>query len=251
MIDLAQGKKLLLLGIIIFTCACLFNGASASTIDDVLLSAVNTNNLDLAKNAISQGANVNYLQPNGHTPLSLAVKKKNAVMTGILLASGADPNQRMETISYTDTPLIIAAVNDDLKIAQMLIQNGADVNMRREKRDNGVAQVTYSKDGSTPLIFAIEKDSIENPSLSMVQLLIAQGADVNLQNEQGYTPLMASVAHKWGKESKIVRCQIAKALLQGGADPAAKDKRNKTALQYATDKNFTEMINLLLPVSPK
>jgi ankyrin repeat protein len=44
---------------------------------------------------------------------------------------------------------------------------------------------------------------------------------------------------------------LAKLLLNAGADPAMRDAQGKTALQYAIDSGFNEMINLLLPISPK
>lgn len=140
--------------------------------------------------------------------------------------------------------------NDDLKIAQILVQAGADVNIPREMKNSGLPNFPTNSDGATPLIFAIQKDMTDIPSLSMVQFLISKGADVNKSNDHGYTPLMASAEYKWGKQQQN-RCQIAKALLQAGADPASQNNKGKTALQYAIDTNFTDMINLLLPISPK
>ena len=226
--------------------------AFASTIDDVLLSAVANNNIELAKTAIAQGANVNYSKPSSDTPLTLAVKKRNAIMITYLLNSGADPNKKMDTISYLDTPLIRAVINDDLKSAQLLVQGGADINMPREMKDNRPLKSHLFSDGATPLILAIEKEFFDSPSLPMVQFLIAKGADVNLSNAYGYTPLMASAKWKMGvKTVAVARCQIAIELLKAGADPASRDDSGKTALQYAADTNFNSMLTVLLPVSPK
>lgn len=239
----------MLMGIFFLACLLLLGSplAFAGSMDDMLLTAVANNNLELAKTAVANGANVNYAKKDHYTPLTLAVKNKNAIMVAFLLNNGADSNQKMDRFSYLDTPLIFAVQNDDLKVAQMLVQSGADVNTPREMKNSGFPT---NSDGATPLIFAIQKELSDLPSLAMVQFLISKGADVNQANAHDYTPLMASAEYKWGKQQQT-RCQIAKALLQAGADPARKTDKGKTALQYAIDTNFVDMMNLLLPVSPK
>jgi ankyrin repeat protein len=238
--------------ILLVVCLFVFTSsiALAGAMDDMLLNAVANNNLELAKTAVTNGADVNYAKKDHYTPLTLAVKNKNAVMVSYLLNSGADTNQKMDRFSYLDTPLIFAVENDDLKIAQMLVQAGADVNTPREMKKGGLLSFPTNADGATPLIFAIQKEMTDMPSLPMVQFLISKGADVNQANDHGYTPLMASAEYKWGKQQQN-RCQIAKVLLQAGADPVRQNDKGKTALQYAIDTNFVDMINLLLPISPK
>ena len=241
-------KKILLV-------ACLFIFSSSiafasEVMDDMLLNAVANNNLELAKMAGANGANMNYDKKNHYTPLTLAVKNKNVAMVSYLLNNGADPNQKTDRFSYLDTPLIFAVDNDDLAIAQMLVQAGADVNTPREMKKDDLFSFATNADAATPLIFAIQKEMTDRPSLLMVEFLVSKGADVNQANKYGYTPLMAVAEYKWGNQQQN-RCQIAKVLLQAGADPSKKNDKGKTALQYAIDTNFVEMINLLLPISPK
>lgn len=53
---------------------------------------------------------------------------KGAAVVRLLISAGADPNARIEGVSYhTETPLHWAASSDDLEVADALIQGGADL----------------------------------------------------------------------------------------------------------------------------
>ena len=69
-------------------------------------------------------------------------------------------------------------------------------------------------------------------------LLINAGADVNIQNEWGYTALM-SVCY-------LNHIKIADILINAGADINAKDKQQQTALMIACEKNRIEIVKLLI-----
>lgn len=67
--------------------ACLFIFSSSivasEVMDDMLLNAVANNNLELAKMAGANGANMNYDKKNHYTPLTLQCENKN--VAGYLL----------------------------------------------------------------------------------------------------------------------------------------------------------------------
>ncbi len=135
------------------------------------------------------------------------------------------------------TPLNIAVITENFKIVNQLVNAGADVN-------------TTTEQDYPPLIQAINNRC----NFQIVNFLISKNANVNIEKD-GYTPLMAAANYSYGwggityKQNKLL---TAKLLLKSGADPTARNYRNnKTALQYAIDSNFVEMINLLLPISPK
>ena len=77
--------------------------------------------------------------------------------------------------------------------------------------------------GETPLLVA-EK-------LEVLQALLAHGADINAQNEDGQTALthVAQIYDWQGVKTKW--------LLEHGADVNIRDKKGKTALGYATADN--------------
>lgn len=96
--------------LLLIICMCILSSsiACAGTMDDMLLNAVANNNLELAKTAVANGSNVNYAKRNHYTPLTLAVKNRNAIMVSFLINNGADPNQKMDKFSYWETPLNFA-----------------------------------------------------------------------------------------------------------------------------------------------
>lgn len=69
----------------------------------------------------------------------------------------------------------------------------------------------------------------------VIKLLLTAGAQVNARTADGITPLMIAVGHP---------CNI-RPLLNGGADPNARDKWGKNALQFARETKQATAIRLL------
>lgn len=67
--------------------------------------------------------------------------------------------------------------------------------------------------------------------------LAAPGADVNVRDENGSTPLTEA--------ARAGHNDVVQALLVARADVKAKDKRGKTALMYAAEGGHTETVRLL------
>lgn len=114
------------------------------------------------------------------------------------------------------TSLHIAALGDHRKEAEILINQGLDVNAR-------------DKYGHTPLFFA--------KSAYMAQILICGGADVNARREDGGTAL-----HRAARSG--IR-QVAKTLLQAGADPNIR-QNGSTPLHIAARHGHWTITELLL-----
>lgn len=107
---------------------------------------------------------VNKVNDDGETPLLLAVRRSNLVITQLLLDAGADA-QRADINGVL--PLHIAAGGGDLFVAKALIAAGADVNAK-------------TTEGQTPLILAAR-----NGRNDFTAMLTEAGADVNaVDNEQ-------------------------------------------------------------------
>ena len=79
----------------------------------------------------------------------------------------------------------------------------------------------FGKSGVTPLIAAVRKDDLE-----LVEELIEEGADCNLTDNDGNTPLI--VACLFANEIEII-----KLLLNHNANPNIKNKKKLVALQAA------------------
>jgi ankyrin repeat protein len=98
------------------------------------------------------------------SPLCLAVQE-NPKMVAPLLKAGADPK---EAGSDGNTPLHFAAWGVNLETAKLLIDAGADLN-------------ATTADGQTPLHLTYHPEAVE--------LLVSKGANPNLKDKRGFTPL--------------------------------------------------------------
>lgn len=139
---------------------------------------------------ISQGAEINGKDFNGHTPIFGAAEGGRLDVAKLLIARGAKVNVQGD---FGATPLSTAVASRRPNIVKLLIDNGADVNQA-------------DKYGTSPLHKAT--------SAYVAILLIARGANVNAADENGLTPL--HVAAGYG------RVPVIKVLLQKGTDPSAK-----------------------------
>ena len=107
-----------------------------------------------------------------------------------------------------ETPLHLAALNNSRESVAKLISLGADA----DARDNF---------GNTPLHAAVANNSPDAAGA----LIANPGADINAQNQGGDTPLGAALLHG--------HLEIAKFLLNRGADPNIKNNRGKTNLDLS------------------
>ena len=108
-----------------------------------------------------------------------------------------------------------AAKQGDVDAVKQFIVAGEDVNTK----DNRGSTSLHDR-GRTPLHRAASGGHKE-----VVELLIAEGADVNAKTDAGFTPLCdaAQFGHK----------EIAELLIATGADVNAKNKHGETPLDYA------------------
>lgn len=96
----------------------------------------------IAKLLIQNGANVNALDGNDHTPLTDASWKGFGDIVELLLTNGAKEKINQRTSKYCEgyTALMWAsAFSDDLKTAQLLIQHGAQVDIQSKTQNQYTA----------------------------------------------------------------------------------------------------------------
>jgi ankyrin repeat protein len=92
---------------------------------------------------------------------------------------------------------------------------------------------TYNYGGESLLHVAVKSGH-----LSMVKLLLENGASINIQDESGNTPLHYAAAN--GKKDTV------KYLLEKGADTALVNVEEKKAIDYSIVKGFNEITELIL-----
>lgn len=148
------------------------------------------------------------LSVRAQTPLEKALSASDTVTALQLIKKGENPNQ---PVTSGDGSLLIRycryAENDP--IASFLLNNGAKPDTLR------------SAAGRTALHVAAAYYACE----SLCTALLNAGADINARTNDGTTPLMLA--------AKSAKLRLVKLLIEKGADPLLKDKKGKTAYDYA------------------
>ena len=199
----------------------------SDNVDDYTLDNLSSGNLDLIRNTLRSGIDVNKLYNlNGDTSdaqtvlcfYSGFVKKYAVSIVEWLLENGADPNK---SDMHGKTPLTIACSEGNTKAVELLLMHNANTN----KTD---------RDGHTPLLLAINRNNIE-----VVRLLLDFDADVNILGIDGKTPLY--IACEEGN------AELVKLLLRYDADPEKGDTHSsRTPLLNAISSKRLDIAELLL-----
>ena len=132
--------------------------------------AAEEGNIEVVKQHLAAGTDVNEGDEDGDTPLIYALEEGHKEVAKLLITKGADVNAKRDFAKTS--PLHFAAAQDLKEIAALLIAKGANVNARGEFQ------------GWTPLMAAARRGKVD-----IAELLIANGADVNAKNRIGSTPL--------------------------------------------------------------
>lgn len=184
----------------------------AGSYEDFFL-AVERNDGDTVRSLLQRGFDPNSRSPAGQTAIHLSLRDQSPRVTEALWASSSlDVNAENAS---GETPLMMAALRGDLTWATRLIERGAKVH--RE----GWAPLHYAATGPEPKIVGLLLDRgapIDAPSPnrstplmmaarygseSSVKLLLEEGADPTLKNEQGLTALdFAGLGNR--KESAVL-----------------------------------------------
>ncbi|EXJ68828.1 uncharacterized protein A1O5_07760 [Cladophialophora psammophila CBS 110553] len=134
-----------------------------------------------------------------------------------LLDAGADPNRE----GPYGNALVYAVDDGKISLCKLLIERGAKVN------------------GTNPK-FPILNVGVTQDSIEMVRLLVESGADIEIEDDDGESPLTLAA----GLESKT----ITEYLLDHGADVNHANKWGETALFIAARECRTETVRALLNV---
>jgi ankyrin repeat protein len=184
-----------------------------------LTLAVKNRNLEAMRVLIEKGADVDYAHEKG---LLEAMKSGDEEIVRLLLSNGAKIESRDDegntALDYAhEKGLLEAMKSGDEEIVRLLLSNGAKI----ESRDD---------EGNTALHLASSEDTILS--------LIESGADIEARNKQGQTPLLTALME--GKEHKVW------IFLGKGASTECMDVPGVMALHHAFAANFTDTTILAL-----
>ena len=134
------------------------------------------------------------------------VIKTDTILAAKMIKEGADPNAKD---ANGTTMLMDVCHFPNLPVAVFLLRHGATVDQPRSPK------------GRTALMVACAYWC----GADMVKLLVANGANVNIQSDDGSTALMLAAMNE--------KLDVVIYLLQHGADPAKKNKAGNSALDLA------------------
>jgi ankyrin repeat protein len=138
------------------------------------------------------------LNITGWTPLYAAMKSRKFDVVKLLLKRGADPNA---VTKLGSTPFLLASEICDLDIIEACVEAGVDLDYAPSGPDADSLNIT----GQTALFMATLKDRVD-----VVKFLIQKGAQVNVQNLYGVSPLLLC--------AESGNHELVQALAQAGAD---------------------------------
>ena len=181
-----------------------------------LISAATRNNKEISRLLIKNGANVDGKDARGQTAIFCT---RSLAIVEILVDGGANVNVQD---SDGRTPLMIHAEKGNKDIVSYLIAHGADV-------DRGDTA------GQTALHLTVYSTALHiSGHLSIVKILVDGGANVNVQDKYGCTPLIIH-AEKGNKD-------IVSYFIAHGADVDRKDPAGRTALHISGHLSIVKIL---------
>lgn len=146
--------------------------ATAAQSAPALLAAAEAGRTAEVERLIVNGADLETRDAQGRTALLLAVAGNHVAMAKALLAAGASPNAQA---SNRDTPWLLAGASGRAEIVAAMLPLKPDLSLR-------------NRYGGNALIPACERAHVET-----VKLLLTSGIDVNHVNDLGWTCLLEIV----------------------------------------------------------
>lgn len=176
--------------------------------------AANRGNHDIVQLLIDKGADINAVTTDNKTPTELALTLRGGNVLHVLAEKGA---RIFAERGVSELVLEVGILTEDEKLVHMALNQGLQVN-------------DVPKERSTALNLSVN-------SLRMVRLLLAKGANPNLADGDGITPLVAAVAVK---NSKMIEALLkAGAKVDGDLDTAANELLRPLYIAILNDDQAT------------
>ena len=175
------------------------SGHAMAGVYEDFFAAVKRDNASTMQAVLARGFDVNTRGPNGEIGLSMALFEESEKVVQVLMAW---PKTDVNAInSKGESPLMLAALRGQEDVAQRLMKKGADVNktgwtplhnaasggkvpLLKLLIENHAYIDAESPNGTTPLMMAAMYGTG-----AAVELLLQEGADPRLTNQQGLTAL--------------------------------------------------------------
>lgn len=177
-----------------------------NTLDSKLIQATTQGDLASVRNLLERGARVNVQNANGRTALTAAVMGNYLEVARVLIAAGADPNIQDDN---RNNALLVTGETGNVAMLREVLKANPDLN--RTNRFGGTALIPAADRGHVEYVREILKTKIGVNHINnlgwtalleavvlgdggrchteIVRLLLVAGANPNLADRDGVTPL--------------------------------------------------------------
>ncbi|KAL8867778.1 MAG: hypothetical protein Q9174_005441 [Haloplaca sp. 1 TL-2023] len=227
------------------------------SMDDALKVAAENNAINLAKQFLAQGANIQGIHRR-QPPLFTAVQHESHKVVDYLIANGADINGGPSDSTWYGEPLICAAKSTSVHLLAVLLAHNADTEAHpRWKKATALIAAASHPHSTTAIRLLLDYGAniealdnlgrtavmraVEGPQCTdVIILLLDKGANIEAHDNEGRTALIEAAGNRECPE-------IVKLLLDRGANIEARDGRGETALiRAALSPDCTNAMKLLL-----
>lgn len=210
-------RVLLLLAFLTFA---MVKSSMASETD--LHKAAAANDTARIETLIKDGARVDARDASGRTALLVATHADAVDAARILIAAGADVNAKD---NIEDSPYLYAAAEGRLDILRLTLKAGAD--LKSVNRYGGTGLIPASHHGHPAIVRELLKTRIDIDHVNrlgwtalletiilsdggpthteILKLLVAAGADVNLADRDGVTPLAHAEQRSYAEMARLLK----------------------------------------------
>ncbi len=223
--------------------------------DETLLKAAKLGDYLKVKQVLANGANPNFSDKNGVTPLLAAAHTGSSATLKMLLAANVEVNfvpsglrqfalskshaplderELMEAASRGETALNAAVRQGHVAEAHYMLSHGAKIDLA-------------NRHGEAPLFVAVAAGNLE-----MVTMLLERGANPNSVEQDNRRNRLALAKHAMGKNSVLITAvqkgylDVAKLLVEAGADVDYRGFMAKTAGYVAIENGRRKQLGYLL-----
>ena len=217
--------------ILIYQCGMGNNRGEYKEVSDMkseIINVVKSNDYNKTKELLEKGADINAKDERDRTLLMIAVYNNNYEISKLLIEKGADINEQDD---MKNNPFLYSGAEGQLDILKLLAKAGADTKITN--RYGGVAVIPASERGHTETVkYLLENTDINvnhvnnlgwtalleaiilgdggRKHIEITELLLKHGADPNIADRNGVTPLMHARERKYK--------EIEDLLVKSGAD---------------------------------
>jgi ankyrin repeat protein len=190
----------------------------------LLVGVAERGTADAVREMVAAGTPLNGRGDLDRTPLMWAAQRGNVEMLSILLAAGSG----QQDARGIGAALAIAAESKNKEAINTLLTFGKSSGFRNHQ-------------GQTMLMLAAASGVV-----TAVDQILKDHPDVNAQDKNGRTALMAAVNgnHDRANSPEIDRAWVVRILLEAGADPNTRDEDGNTALIDATEDSNAVLVLL-------